>query len=833
MKLSNSFICGAFVLSVGVSFSSFASNSDTPSNSNEICRATLQALAWVMGGNGNIPATTLDEGLGKSANEMVRTYINSLGEFTHSAENTKLHLLMTAPSLGQTNDDNYRSAQVASTNSQAARASSASLVSRIPIAGRIAKRVLGSGIGKQLTRLQEQLKQYTPDWAMTAETLLREGETVVNYLGHHKVPRLGILAPEHRNQFSIPVLRKDLKDADYISIVSLLTENLDKGLSAALIHWLRALPYWKNLEADIVAMNSHAFKNAAGEEVVLDVPKLLQERDSRPSASALRRAARDKDLLIRFERVREITEGLERPQINPWFEIKIPEKKKEAEKKTADKTGEENKVATHEGRSVEAITLEANAEIPSDTHQLIEEVRAIVGARDTRKKVEPSPNHSKVVQSLLEYRDAIMHRILERGYAVDAGIQAIIEKEHVILTGPAGEAKTLLADLLLGNIEVDETPKDEAEVKPYFRLQLHPETTTNDLFGPMKYSGITQDKFERLVEEGLVPAYYAFFDEFFDPRIGLIRSLNGMMAERALNQGFHRHLSNLRTVFGATNKYRTELYERAGNKDPQASLDRFARPIFIPGRLFKIESRQTVVQNHFRNNTIPKMKESDIETLRKYADQVVIPEEVGAGLNYLYNNMHDLTDEAHAKSVKAKETEPSTILFYATRHYSTRTLGKEGKMLRTAALIRWLRAGDFNAPPVATVEDLAAMESSFTSAAPETQFLEYIAKTSKDRQEQHEAQTILIERGLFLPLLKKVKDSFEIADSLFDRTPADQIPSDQLLDELKYVYSIYKDVEAQTKNTVYIWDFNPTYLQRLRLKTLAVERMKGILERLP
>ena len=56
-----------------------------------------------------------------------------------------------------------------------------------------------------------------------------------------------------------------------------------------------------------------------------------------------------------------------------------------------------------------------------------------------------------------------------------------------------------------------------------------------------------------------------------------------MLNERAHAQGVHITEGEIETAFAATNRYISEVYEKAGDDSPKAVLDRFAFSTFVPG----------------------------------------------------------------------------------------------------------------------------------------------------------------------------------------------------------------------------------------------------------
>jgi MoxR-like ATPase len=163
--------------------------------------------------------------------------------------------------------------------------------------------------------------------------------------------------------------------------------------------------------------------------------------------------------------------------------------------------------------------------------------------------------------AFFEYFKALRGNLKERGYLLDLVEQALIAKEGVLIMGPPGNAKSLLADMVLGNVleekeEEENGPRiheeeglsssssgskaeKQKELKPsYYRIQMTPETTMSETHGPLDYKKLTEEnKYVRLYEEGMLMSRNVFIDEIFDARANASRNILGVLAERAHSQG--------------------------------------------------------------------------------------------------------------------------------------------------------------------------------------------------------------------------------------------------------------------------------------------------------
>lgn len=161
-------------------------------------------------------------------------------------------------------------------------------------------------------------------------------------------------------------------------------------------------------------------------------------------------------------------------------------------------------------------------------------------------------------ETLRTIRDELAQLFLERGEVIDGALTALLSRHHVLLIGPPGSAKSMLADELCRRLEG----------ASYFQWLLTKFTTPEELFGAVSLSALERDEYRRVTTAKLPEAHIAFLDEVFKASSSILNTILTLLNERRFHNGRAVEPVPLITLFGASN----ELPE---DDELQALYDRF------------------------------------------------------------------------------------------------------------------------------------------------------------------------------------------------------------------------------------------------------------------
>jgi MoxR-like ATPase len=151
---------------------------------------------------------------------------------------------------------------------------------------------------------------------------------------------------------------------------------------------------------------------------------------------------------------------------------------------------------------------------------------------------------SQAEAKLGRIREELNQVFMERAELIDGALCAMLSANHVLIIGPPGTAKSMLAEELCQRIEGAN----------YFQWLLTKFTTPEELFGAVSLKGLENDDYRRVTTGKLPEAHIAFLDEVFKSNSSILNALLTLINERLFHNGRERVSVPLITLFGASNE---------------------------------------------------------------------------------------------------------------------------------------------------------------------------------------------------------------------------------------------------------------------------------------
>ena len=318
----------------------------------------------------------------------------------------------------------------------------------------------------------------------------------------------------------------------------------------------------------------------------------------------------------------------------------------------------------------------------------------------------------------------------------------LLSREHVLMTGPPGTAKSGVASAVLRRV-VDE----KTGAPSLFARQFTESTVQTDLVGPINFKTLMETgRTEHFTDEGMLGAVHAFLDEVFDGRDMLLRSTLNVLQERELKQGSVTTRGQIECALMTTNRYLAEILE--GSRETLlAFVDRIAFVCFVPRGFASVGTLSHVLKKQVGagGGLSAALTIQDLDVLQAAAEEVEVPDGVLDALAHLLGYMEE-------ELAAAERSDPQ---FLATRYLSTRTAVRLGRLLRAVCIYDRL----FTNPErrlEATGADLSGLRLSLVLGGPQPAALAALLERETDARERRQLGIIRSEREIFERCIKKL-----------------------------------------------------------------------------
>ena len=225
-------------------------------------------------------------------------------------------------------------------------------------------------------------------------------------------------------------------------------------------------------------------------------------------------------------------------------------------------------------------------------------------------------------QTLQALRGEMRQQFIERNDEVDGVLLCALTRQHGILVGPPGAAKTLMIRALVEAVYGTDDPTLEPR---YFETTLSPFSTPDSLFGMLDPKEFEKGQYRFASQGFLQHAEIAYVDEIFNGNPGIMQATQNIINERVFAEGDRRVRCPLQFVLASTNVYPEE------GSNLEAFYDRFLlryhTQYIADGDAFEgfwLTDTEPTITTRFA--------QGDLDELRGFVSSVTIGPDVAGGV---------------------------------------------------------------------------------------------------------------------------------------------------------------------------------------------------------
>lgn len=214
---------------------------------------------------------------------------------------------------------------------------------------------------------------------------------------------------------------------------------------------------------------------------------------------------------------------------------------------------------------------------------------------------------------LVSLLNELNHGLIERQEAVKLSLLAALAGEHMLLVGPPGTGKSMIARRIAACFDDNDAGGGDS----YFEYLLTKFSTPEEIFGPLSISELKSDRFKRNTTGYLPTVKIAFLDEIFKASSSILNSLLTILNERIYHNGTERQKVPLQSLIAASNEL------PSGQDELHALYDRFLVRCFVDyvstdslPRFFESDSSAPLATH---------LAEPELKRIREAASAVTLP----------------------------------------------------------------------------------------------------------------------------------------------------------------------------------------------------------------
>lgn len=227
-------------------------------------------------------------------------------------------------------------------------------------------------------------------------------------------------------------------------------------------------------------------------------------------------------------------------------------------------------------------------------------------------------------KKLAEIRQALNIKFYEREQEIEGILVALLSRQHMLMIGPTGTAKSALSVEMAKIVNGTE----------YFQWLLTRFSAPEEVFGPLSLKDLEQGVYKRNTATKMPEAHLVFLDEIFKANSSILNSLLTLINERLFYNSGAPTKVPIMSVIGASNEYPEEEEELA------ALFDRFLLRFEVK-HIEEEENFMSMMRGARQNKLMPSMTLDELLYLQSITDQVEIPDVVYNALIKIRQGLKD------------------------------------------------------------------------------------------------------------------------------------------------------------------------------------------------
>lgn len=230
--------------------------------------------------------------------------------------------------------------------------------------------------------------------------------------------------------------------------------------------------------------------------------------------------------------------------------------------------------------------------------------------------------------------EQLNHGLVEREGALKAALLTVLAGENLLLIGPPGTGKSLIARRLAESLRHD---GDSSTGHGCFEYLLTKFSTPEEIFGPLSITELKADRFKRNTAGYLPTVHIAFLDEIFKASSSILNALLTILNERVYHNGAERQAVPLQALIAASNELPSEQEELS------ALYDRFLVRVFVD-----YVSQDNLLRLFDKTGDMPALTPltlSDLHDIRRAAEAVTLPPEIIQAIQRIWAQHKDAFKE--------------------------------------------------------------------------------------------------------------------------------------------------------------------------------------------